>query len=101
VTSRSLKNSGTAALMVKYMSSFRFAFSKENLEPRRKVVTRWSSAHHREKCVTFYFIPLYRIMWTARKRVLQCTLDYPVWWRGRGCADNWEARIIHTLYFTH
>ena len=49
VTSRSSKNSGTAALMVKYISNFRLVFSKENLQPRRKVMIRWSSARGKEK----------------------------------------------------
>jgi hypothetical protein len=52
VTSRSLKKSGITALMVKYISSFRFVFSKENLHPRRKVVMRWSSVSCKEKYIS-------------------------------------------------
>lgn len=37
VTSRLVKNSGIAVLIVKYMSSFFLHFSKENLQPRRNV----------------------------------------------------------------
>jgi hypothetical protein len=35
--------------MVKYISNFRLVFSKENLQPRRKVIMRWSSARRKEK----------------------------------------------------
>lgn len=41
--SRFVKNSGQAARMVKYMSSFLLHFSMEKLQPRRKVVMRWVS----------------------------------------------------------
>jgi hypothetical protein len=41
---------------VKYISNFRLVFSKENLQPRRKVIMRWSSARHKEKisCKAWY-----------------------------------------------
>jgi hypothetical protein len=44
--SRLVKNSGMAARIVKYMSSLRLHFSKENLQPRRKVMMRCSSTKH-------------------------------------------------------
>jgi hypothetical protein len=42
--------------MVKYISNFRLVFSKENLQPRRKVIMRWSSARRKEKipCKAWY-----------------------------------------------
>jgi len=41
--SRLLKNSGTIARIVKYMSSFRLHFSRENLLPLRNVISLRSS----------------------------------------------------------
>lgn len=41
--SRLAKNSGQAVRIVKYMSSFRLVFSRENLQPRRNVIIRSSS----------------------------------------------------------
>nr|CAD7602193.1 unnamed protein product [Timema genevievae] len=43
VWQKGARNSGMAALIVKYMSSFLFVFSKENLQPRKKVMSRPSS----------------------------------------------------------
>lgn len=49
VGSRLAKNSGTAALIVKYMSNFLLVFSSENLHPLRNVMRRTSSVRKDEK----------------------------------------------------
>lgn len=72
VMSRLEKNSGTTARIVKYMSSFRLHFSKENLHPRRNVIILWSSEENYIMLIVIMYTYIYnaQINQEIQKRIL-------------------------------
>lgn len=46
---RLLKNSGTCVRIVKYISNFLLHFSRENLHPRRNVISKLSSSSEKKQ----------------------------------------------------
>lgn len=72
--SRLVKNSGQAALIVKYISSFLLVFSNENLHPLKKVINLCSSVItnvNKIYCLrSFYFTPGVWKMWLFLQPIL-------------------------------